>query len=188
MFTPVGALSGGEKSRLRLCMLMGSDINLLILDEPTNHLDIASREWMEDAVSDYSEALLFVSHDRYFIEKFATRIWYLDGGKLLDYRGTYEQMREYLKRQEVFTRTAKAEAKAAKAEKPVKKASPNKEKRIAKLEREIAALEKQIGEIETLEQENASDYQKLMELGAQKEELNDKLLAMYGEWEELSDE
>lgn len=98
VFTPVGALSGGEKSRLRLCMLMGSDINLLILDEPTNHLDIASREWMEEAVSDYSEALLFVSHDRYFIEKFATRIWYLDGGKLLDYRGTYEQMREYLSR------------------------------------------------------------------------------------------
>lgn len=93
VFTAVGALSGGEKSRLRLCMLMGSDINLLILDEPTNHLDIASREWMEDAVSDYSEALLFVSHDRYFVEKFATRIWYLDGGKLLDYRGTYEQMR-----------------------------------------------------------------------------------------------
>ena len=188
VFTPVGALSGGEKSRLRLCMLMGSDINLLILDEPTNHLDIASREWMEDAVSDYSEALLFVSHDRYFIEKFATRIWYLDGGKLIDYRGTYEQMREYLKRQEVFTRTAKAEAKASKPEKAAKKSSPNREKRIAKLEREIAALEKQVGEIEALEQENASDYQRLMELGVQKEELNEKLLEKYGEWEELSDE
>mgnify|MGYP000618070130 CR=1 FL=1 len=188
VFTPVGALSGGEKSRLRLCMLMGSDINLLILDEPTNHLDIASREWMEDAVSDYSEALLFVSHDRYFIEKFATRIWYLDGGKLLDYRGTYEQMREYLKRQEVFTRTAKAEAKAAKPDKPAKKSSPNKEKRIAKIERDIAALEKQVAALEEAEQENASDYQKLMELGAQKEEINAQLLELYDKWEELSDE
>ena len=188
VFTPVGALSGGEKSRLRLCMLMGSDINLLILDEPTNHLDIASREWMEDAVSDYSEALLFVSHDRYFIEKFATRIWYLDGGKLLDYRGTYEQMREYLKRQEVFTRTAKAEAKATKPDKSAKKSSPNKEKRIAKIERDIAAMEKQIAALEEAEQENASDYQKLMELGAQKEEINAQLLELYDKWEELSDE
>ena len=188
VFTPVGALSGGEKSRLRLCMLMGSDINLLILDEPTNHLDIASREWMEDAVSDYSEALLFVSHDRYFIEKFATRIWYLDGGRLLDYRGTYGQMREYLKRQEVFMRTAKAEAKALKPEKCAKKPSVNKEKRLARLEREIAALEKQVSDIEMLEQENSSDYQKLMELGAQKDELNERLLEKYGEWEDISDE
>lgn len=188
VFTPVGALSGGEKSRLRLCMLMGSDINFLILDEPTNHLDIASREWMEDAVSDYSEALLFVSHDRYFIEKFATRIWYLDGGRLLDYRGTYGELREYLKRQEVFTRAAKAETKAAKPAQAQKKSSPNKEKRIAKLEKEIAAVEKQISELEALEAEFSSDYQKLMELGEQKGELEEKLLELYEQWEELSNE
>ena len=78
VMTPVGVLSGGERSRLKLCMLMGSDINLLILDEPTNHLDIASREWMEDALSDYEQTLIFVSHDRYFIDKFATRILYFN--------------------------------------------------------------------------------------------------------------
>ena len=188
VLTPVGALSGGEKSRLRLCMLMGSDINFLILDEPTNHLDIASREWMEDAVSDYSEALLFVSHDRYFIEKFATRIWLLENGRLLDYRGTYEQLREYLRRQEVFSRAAKAESKASKPAQPAKKSSPNKEKRLARLEKEIAALEKQIAEIEALEQENASDYQKLMELGEQKNELDEKLTAAYESWEAIADE
>ena len=188
VLTPVGALSGGEKSRLRLCMLMGSDINFLILDEPTNHLDIASREWMEDAVSDYSEALLFVSHDRYFIEKFATRIWLLENGRLLDYRGTYEQLREYLRRQEVFSRAAKAESKASKPAQPVKKSSPNKEKRLARLEKEISALEKQIADIEALEQENASDYQKLMELGEQKNELDEKLTAAYESWEVIADE
>ena len=188
VFTPVGALSGGEKSRLRLCMLMGSDINFLILDEPTNHLDIASREWMEDAVSDYAEALLFVSHDRYFIEKFATRIWFLENGRLLDYRGTYGQMREYLQRQEVFSRAAKAESKASKPSQPAKKSSPNKEKRLARLEKDIAALEKQVSDIEVLEQENASDYQKLMELGERKDELNERLSQAYEQWEELADE
>ena len=73
VFKPVSALSGGEQSRLRLCMLMDEKINLLILDEPTNHLDIASREWIEDAVADYEGNLLFVSHDRYFIKQFATQ-------------------------------------------------------------------------------------------------------------------
>ena len=87
VFKRVSTLSGGEKSRLRLCMLMGGQINLLVLDEPTNHLDIASREWMEDALSDYEQTLLFVSHDRYFIEKFATRIWTLENGAFTDFRG-----------------------------------------------------------------------------------------------------
>ena len=74
---PVSVLSGGEQSRLRLCMLMDDEINFLILDEPTNHLDIASREWIEEAVEAYDGTLLFVSHDRYFINRFATRIWEL---------------------------------------------------------------------------------------------------------------
>jgi ABC-type multidrug transport system ATPase subunit len=99
VFKSVSALSGGERSRLKLCMLMGSEINFLVLDEPTNHLDIASREWIEDALSDYGEALLFVSHDRYFIEKFATRIWALSDGVLTDFRGTFEEYRAYVRRQ-----------------------------------------------------------------------------------------
>ena len=107
VFTPVGALSGGEKSRLRLCMLMGADINFLILDEPTNHLDIASREWMEDALSDYEQTLLFVSHDRYFIDKFATRIWALHDGAITDFRGGYREYCAWRERQTVFQQTGK---------------------------------------------------------------------------------
>ena len=106
----VGTLSGGEQSRLRLCILMRSDVNLLILDEPTNHLDIPSREWMEDALSSYGEALLFVSHDRYFIEKFATRIWCFEDGKVTDFRGGFAEFREYRARQLAIAQAAKSAA------------------------------------------------------------------------------
>ena len=185
VFTPVGALSGGEKSRLRLCMLMGSDINFLILDEPTNHLDIASREWMEDAVSQYPEALLFVSHDRYFIEKFATRIWYLENGIITDYRGSYSDFREYMARQQVFNQAAKQEVK--KKEPQPKKKSGSSEKQRLKLEREIAKLEEQLSELDKLAESYPTDYEKLMEIDSEKESLNDKLLEAYGAWEVLAE-
>ena len=139
VFTPVGTLSGGEKSRLRLCMLMGSDINFLILDEPTNHLDIASREWIEDALSDYTQALLFVSHDRYFIEKFATRIWLLENGTITDYRGTYEQFREYRARQTALQQTAKA-VERKKEPKPKPKRAPNTTRARERTERALLSL------------------------------------------------
>ena len=183
VFTPVGTLSGGEKSRLRLCMLMGADINFLILDEPTNHLDIASREWMEDALSDYEQTLLFVSHDRYFIEKFATRIWALAGGKITDFRGGYGDYCKWRERQEVFAQTERNTTR----KKAVKKEpSPNKERASAKLEREIAKLEEKAAELERQCEEYSADYQKLMELDAQKKALDDELMLLYEKWEELN--
>jgi len=184
VFTQVGALSGGEKSRLRLCMLMGDDINLLILDEPTNHLDIASREWIEDALSDYPEALLFVSHDRYFIEKFATRVWHLHDGVITDYRGTYSEYREYAARQAVFAQNIKTEQKK-KEPQPKKKSSPNADKQRAKLEKEIERLESKLNELEAQCTEFASDYQKLLDLEEDKAAINDKLLEIYEAWEAL---
>jgi len=86
----VGSLSGGEKSRLKLCMLMQNKTNFLMLDEPTNHLDIESREWIEDAVSDYEGTMLFISHDRYFLNKFATKIWSMRDGEVTEYVGSYD--------------------------------------------------------------------------------------------------
>lgn len=86
----------GMQSRLRLCMLMDEKINLLILDEPTNHLDIASREWVECAIEEFEGVLLFVSHDRYFVEKFADRIWELEGGRIRDFKCGYAKYRSIL--------------------------------------------------------------------------------------------
>ena len=184
VFTPVGALSGGERSRLKLCMLMGSDINFLILDEPTNHLDIASREWMEDALSDYEQTLLFVSHDRYFIEKFATRIWALHDGELTDFLGGYKEYRAWRDRQEQLRQIAPA-PKEKKDEKK-KPRVPNADKLIAKTEREIARLEEKIAALDREAEENGADYQKLMEIGEKREELDLQLTALYEKWEELN--
>ena len=187
VFTPVGTLSGGEKSRLRLCMLMGADINFLILDEPTNHLDIASREWMEDALSDYEQTLLFVSHDRYFIEKFATRIWALSDGRITDFRGGYSEFCQWRDRQEVFRQNERAaqKKKEPKAE-PKKKPVQGNDKAIAKAEREIAKLEAKIAALDAEAEANGSDYQKLMELSAEREGLENELLELYEQWEELN--
>ena len=183
VLTPVSALSGGERSRLKLCMVMGADINFLILDEPTNHLDIASREWMEDALSDYGEALLFVSHDRYFINKFATRVWALSNGDITDFHGSFAQYREYMSRQQVFSQNEKA----AQRKKEPRKRPPNTAKQLAKLERDIAAAEERLNELDAMAQENGSDYQKLMELEAEKTEKSQELEALYARWEELAE-
>ena len=181
---PVSALSGGELSRLRLCMLMRREINFLILDEPTNHLDIASREWIEDALSDYTQALLFVSHDRYFIEKFASRIWLLENGTVTDYRGTYEQFREYRARQTALQQTVKA---VEREKKPKPKRAPNTARQRERTERDIEKLEAQLAALDAESEANATDYQKLMELDAQKQTLNTQLEALYEAWEALCD-
>ena len=166
-------------------MLMGGQINLLVLDEPTNHLDIASREWMEDALSDYEQTLLFVSHDRYFIEKFATRIWTLENGQFTDFRGGWKEYGQWRERQAAFRQAAekgeRKEKRDTRAPRPA-----NAERLIAKTEREIAAVEEKLAALERAEAENASDYQKLLELGREKEELDKSLTALYEKWEELN--
>jgi len=185
VFRPVGQLSGGEQSRLRLCILMKNDINFLILDEPTNHLDIASREWVEEAVEDFGGTLLFVSHDRYYINRFATRIWELDNGEIRDFIGTYEQYKTVKAMEEAGKIQTKAPVQKKEKPKKNKKASP--EKLMAKLEREIASIEAKIEEITKLEEEFSSDYEKLMELGTQKAELEAQMEEKYAEWEELAE-
>ena len=182
VMTPVGALSGGEKSRLRLCMLMGGDVNFLILDEPTNHLDLASREWMEDALSDYAQTLLFVSHDRYFIEKFANRIWALRDGTVTDFRGGYGEYCQWRERQLALMQRDRQQAKE-KAPRPPR--PKNSERMAERLERDIEKGEAKLRELESEAEEYASDYERLMDIGVRREALEAELLGLYEKWEDL---
>ena len=188
VFRPVSQLSGGEKSRLRLCILMRGDINFLILDEPTNHLDIASREWIEEAVEDYAGTLLFVSHDRYFINRFASRIWELENGTIRDFRGTYEQYRAYKSAAALRQQAEKETVRSAepRPQKQKRETPRNTERLIAKLEKEIAGLEAQSAELDALAEENATDYEKLMEVDVRRAELAAQLEEKYAQWEELA--
>ena len=186
VFKPVSALSGGEQSRLRLCMLMDSKINLLILDEPTNHLDIQSREWIEEAVEDYEGNLLFVSHDRYFIDRFATRIWMLENGAITDFKGTYQEFLS-AKEKRKMAETAPAPQSPEKKDRPKRPGgTKNLEKEVNAAERAVAAAEERMFDLEQEIQESSADYLKLQELYQQRETLEDELAHLYAVWEGLA--
>ena len=186
---PVSVLSGGEQSRLRLCMLMDDEINFLILDEPTNHLDIASREWIEEAVEAYDGTLLFVSHDRYFINRFATRIWELADGTINDYPMGFQQYRQMKAMEE----TKKEPPAAVKEKTVVEKPRGNKAQQAARrqltiCERDIAKLEEQMAELDSAMEAAACDYEKLNAVLKEKETLQNRLDELYEKWEALSAE
>ncbi len=187
VFKPVSVLSGGEQSRLRLCMLMDGEINFLILDEPTNHLDIASREWIEEAVEGYDGTLLFVSHDRYFINRFATRIWELAGETVTDYPCGFTQYRQ-MKAQEVAAKTEPP--KKEKVQRPVRgnRAQQNAKRQLTICERDIARAEEQIAALEADMEAAACDYEKLTALTEAREAAQGELDALYERWEQLSEE
>ena len=181
VFKEVRNLSGGEQSRLRLCMLMDEKINLLILDEPTNHLDIASREWVEAAIEEFEGVLLFVSHDRYFIEKFAERIWLLEDGQIRDFPCGYAKYRSILEH-EAAAKPAITAAPKAKKEKP-KGGTKENDKLIRRLEREIEKQEAVVAEFDAKIEAASADYQELTRLLGEKEEAEMVLLELMEQWE-----
>lgn len=186
VFKSVGNLSGGEQSRLRLCMLMDEKINLLILDEPTNHLDIASREWIEAAIEEFEGVLLFVSHDRYFIEKFAERVWLLEDGKIRDFQCGYSKYRSILEH-EAMNKPAAVTAPKPKKEKP-KGGTKDTEKLIRKLEREIEKQEKVVAQLDSEIEAAAADYQELTRLLKDKEAQEAVLMELMEQWEDAQEQ
>ncbi len=181
VFKTVGNLSGGEQSRLRLCMLMDEKINLLILDEPTNHLDIASREWVEAAIEEFEGVLLFVSHDRYFIEKFAERIWLLEDGQIRDFPCGYQKYRSILEH-EAAAKPVVTAAPKPKKEKP-KGGTKDVDKLVRRLEREIEKQEKAIADLDASIENASADYQELTRLLGEKEEAEAVLMDLMEQWE-----
>ena len=181
VFKQVGNLSGGEQSRLRLCMLMDEKINLLILDEPTNHLDIASREWVEAAIEEFEGVLLFVSHDRYFIEKFAERIWLLEDSTIRDFPCGYAKYRSILDHE------AAAKPIVVAAPKPKKEKSKGgtkeQDKLIRRLEREIEKQELVVASYDGKIEAASADYQELTRLLSEKEEAEMVLMDLMEQWE-----
>jgi len=182
VFKQVKNLSGGEQSRLRLCMLMDEKINLLILDEPTNHLDIASREWVEAAIEEFEGVLLFVSHDRYFIEKFAERIWVLEDGTIKDHPYGYAKYKAIQEREAMAKIPTPTVSPKEKKGKP-KGGTKDVDKLIRRLEREIEKQEKMIAEMDIAIEAAAADYQELTRLLGEKETAELELMDLMEQWE-----
>ena len=198
-FKTVSQLSGGERARLRLCIIMLNRANLLILDEPTNHLDLRSREWIEEAVSGFEGTLLFVSHDRYFIRRFADRIWELNGNRFTDYRHDWEGYRRIKALQENAEKPDRTPdvQKAPDSRRthggadPVSDGKPGRdpklERRISALERDIARKESELALFDGRMEAVASDYLELERLTEEKTALEKEIEAMYADWEQLNE-
>ena len=201
VYKRIGDLSGGERGRVSLAKLMLSNANFLVLDEPTNHLDIMSKEILESAIRDFKGTVLYVSHDRYFINKTATRILDLRHSKLMNYIGNYDY---YLEKKEDVERYAKAYStddekenvaissnKSDWKQNKEEQAKLRKQKNaLTKCEKSISELEEKILEIdnEFLKPENQTNALHLVELQKKKENYELELSELYEKWEELAQE
>lgn len=200
VFKPLSKMSGGERARVSLLKLMLSGDNFLLLDEPTNHLDTASRENLEQTLTDYDDTLLIISHDRYFINKLAHRILVLTPSGLKEYLGNYDYYLEKAKTEPNITEHNASENKSP--ENPAPKANDYKlrkeqqamerkrQSRLKRTEETIEQLEQEIADTETLLQGETvtSDYEKLLELTQTLETLNTRLKEAYTLWEALENQ
>jgi ATPase subunit of ABC transporter with duplicated ATPase domains len=191
VFKKVKNLSGGEKTKLKLCIMMHKDINTLILDEPTNHLDIDSREMLEKALSRFNGTIVFVSHDRYFINKISNRVIEVENKKLVDYHGNYEFYKsEKLKRKNLLEKNnIKSETKKIDNYKKQKNIKHQNSllKDITSLEKEIENLEEMIKRLDSEMEKHSEDYIKLNRIYSEKIEAQKKLDKLIEEWVELSE-
>lgn len=201
VFQPIRTLSGGERGRVSLAKLMLSEANFLILDEPTNHLDIVSKEILEEALREYAGTVLYVSHDRYFINQTATRILELTGQTLINYIGNYDY---YQEKKEELTRAyvssavsgPEAEEQSASSAQMDWKTRKEEQARLRKRENDLKKLETLISELETRDKEideefnlpeTGTDLPRCQELSHEKAEIAGQLEQLYDQWAELAE-
>lgn len=199
VFKKIEDLSGGEKSRLKLCQLMYQNVNLLILDEPTNHLDIDSREMLEEALSEFEGTILFISHDRYFINKTAERIVEIRNRRTYSYVGNYSYYRQKRNQELIDASTNELPSKPVKKnedyikqDKDSSKKGPSqysikiKVEKIAKVEKEIEEIEEVIKLKDEEMERVATNHEKLEEAYREKGVLESKLGSLLEQWTELN--
>lgn len=188
VYKHIGDLSGGERAKVGLALLMCGGYNVLLLDEPTNHLDLPARESLEAALKEYEGTLLFVSHDRYFINALAERIYEITDGKLNEFEGTFDEYRQVKELEEQRAReeapkTAPQEA-AEPARNPRQRRAEEakRRERISRLEKEIAAAEAREAELDRLIAENPADFELVGECCTELEELKERHEKLLEEW------
>ena len=199
VFKPIHALSGGERSRVALAKLTLQGSNFLVLDEPTNHLDLQSRQFLEEILNEFEGTLLFVSHDRYFVDRLATKVWVIEDGVLVPYMGNYSEYRtrkrpivleipsppkiSEKKRESKIPRSAGSSSRSG-----GKKSTKMKVRTVEDVEHDIEKAEAQVS---TLEEELAeaarnADAAQLTQLSADYEQARTRVEELLFEWEELS--
>lgn len=187
VYKQVSELSGGERAKLGLAMIMAKDCNVLLLDEPTNHLDLPSREALEDALRDYNGTLLYVSHDRYFVNSISDKIAELADGEITLYEGNYD---EFLRRKTAVEQIKPVTAKLTSTYRNAKQRAEdtNRARRIKELESKITRLESEVEQLnaQMAQQDIASDYTKLSEVMARLQQVNAELEQTLAEWETLA--
>jgi ATP-binding cassette subfamily F protein 3 len=194
VFKKVGMLSGGERNRLALAKLVLTDANLLLLDEPTNHLDIPSREVLEEALAEYTGTLIFVSHDRYFLDKLATRIWHLSDGRVSSYTGNYSQFRSNYQQTTLAAAGNSAKSsrvqrrQAADIEKAAARAYRQAVANLTLIEEEIMRTEAEKQRLETLLADSNlyEDNEAAKETVIAHRDIQSDLERLYAQWEKVA--
>src|SRR5437764_8321821 len=193
VFKPIGALSGGERSRVALAKLTLLGSNVLILDEPTNHLDLQSRQFLEEVLGEFEGTLLFVSHDRYFIDSLATKVWVIEDGVLIPYMGNYTEYRT--QKQPLVLDIPSSVKNDSKAASPAPKSSGKKSVKVKvrtleDVEREIEKAEERVKSVEEALAEAAlnADAALLTQLTADYEQARALVDELLTEWERLAEE
>jgi ATPase components of ABC transporters with duplicated ATPase domains len=197
VFKPIRALSGGEKSRVAIAKLTLQGSNLMVLDEPTNHLDLQSRQFLEEVLGEFDGTLLFVSHDRYFIDSLATKVWAIEDGILIPFMGNYTEYKT--RHQQIVTDNGKETvvkpqpAKQKEASRPANKGNGKKSKvktrSVEDVERDVEKAETHVKELEEALSQAAlvADASQLTQLSADYEQAKARVDELLAEWEQLAD-